>query len=46
MSKKILFFSPHITVRGTEVAMWDFAHHCEKLLGHESYITYVVFTFI
>ena len=40
-SYKILFFSPHITVRGTEVTMYDFADYAEKLLGHKSYITYV-----
>lgn len=38
---KILFFSSQASVRGTEVALYDYANHVEKYFGHEAYITYI-----
>ena len=35
---KIAFYSPHMSVRGTEVALYDYAHYNEKILGNESII--------
>jgi hypothetical protein len=37
---KIAFYSPHLSLRGTEVAMYDYAHYNEKILGNESIIIY------
>lgn len=41
-NKLILAFSPAsdggLSERGSEVAMYDYAHFCEKLLGHKSII--------
>lgn len=39
--KKIGFFVPHLNVRGTEVAIFDYADFNETILGNESYILYV-----
>jgi len=36
--KTICFYSPHLTVRGTEVALYDYAHYNEKVLGNKSII--------
>jgi hypothetical protein len=38
--KKIAFYSPHLSERGTEVAMFDFAHYNESILGNKSIIIY------
>jgi hypothetical protein len=37
---KIVFYSPHLALRGTEVTMYDFAHYNETILGNESVIVY------
>jgi hypothetical protein len=37
---KIAFYSPHLSERGTETAMYDFADYNEKLLGNKSIIIY------
>lgn len=37
---RIGFYSPHMTLRGTEVTMYDFADHNEKILGNKSFIFY------
>lgn len=36
--KNILFHSNQLCIRGTEVAMYDYAHYNETLLGNKSYI--------
>ena len=38
--KKIAFYSPHLSERGTETAMYDYAHYNEEILGNESIIIY------
>lgn len=38
MSKKIAFFTDVINVRGTCVALYDYAHYNEKILNNESVI--------
>jgi len=38
--KTIAFYSPHLSERGTEVAMYDYAHYNEKILGNKSIIIY------
>ena len=37
-NKNIGFFIRHFTERGTEVAIYDYAHYNEKILGNKSYI--------
>jgi len=37
---KIGFYSPHITLGGTEITLYDFADYNEKILGNESIIIY------
>ena len=37
---KIAFYSPHLSLGGTEITLYDFADHNEKLLGNESVIIY------
>jgi hypothetical protein len=37
-NKKVAFYSPHLSVRGTEVAMYDYAHYNETILGNTSII--------
>tara|TARA_Y100000052_G_C2953229_1_gene88665 strand:+ start:295 stop:1245 length:951 start_codon:yes stop_codon:yes gene_type:complete len=37
---KVAFYSPHLCLRGTTVAMYDYAYYNEKLLGNESIIFY------
>lgn len=37
-NKKIAFLSNKLTLRGTEVAMYDYAHYNEKILGNQSII--------
>jgi hypothetical protein len=37
---KIAFFSPHLCIQGTTVALYDYAHYNENILGNESYIMY------
>ena len=37
---KIAFYSPHLSLRGTEVAMYDYAHYNETILGNKSIIIY------
>lgn len=37
---KIAFYNPHITVRGVENTMFDFAYYNEKILGNKSIIIY------
>ena len=37
-NKNIAFFIRHFTERGTEVAVYDYAHYNEKILGNKSYI--------
>lgn len=36
--KTISFYTPHLTVRGTEVALFDYANYNEKILGNKSII--------
>jgi hypothetical protein len=38
--KTICFYTPHFTVRGTEVALYDYAHYNEKILGNKSIIVH------
>lgn len=40
MNKLIGFYSNQLSVRGTEVAMYDYAHYNETLLGNKSLIFY------
>ncbi len=40
MSKKVIFHSNQLGLRGTEVALYDYAHYNETILGNESWITY------
>ncbi|NJO61956.1 MAG: hypothetical protein HC836_28055 [Richelia sp. RM2_1_2] len=35
---KIAFHCNQLSIRGTEVAMFDYAHYNEKLLGNESIV--------
>ena len=35
---KIAFYTPHLTFRGTCVAIYDYAHYCEVMLKHSCYI--------
>jgi glycosyltransferase involved in cell wall biosynthesis len=35
---KVAFHANHLDLRGTGVAVFDYANHCEKILGHESII--------
>ena len=35
---KVAFYSPHMSLRGTEVALYDYAHYNETLLQNESVI--------
>tara|TARA_Y100000593_G_scaffold4890_1_gene9635 strand:- start:17096 stop:18046 length:951 start_codon:yes stop_codon:yes gene_type:complete len=37
---KIAFYSPHLCIRGTTVALYDFAFYNEKILNNESLIIY------
>jgi hypothetical protein len=37
---KIAFYSPHLSVRGTEVALYDYARYNEEILGNKSIILY------
>jgi len=37
---KIAFYSPHLSERGTETAMYDYAHYNETLLGNKSIIVF------
>lgn len=37
---KIAFYSPHLSERGTETAMYDYAHYNELILGNKSIIIY------
>lgn len=37
---KIAFQSNQLSMRGTEVALYDYADYCEKLLGHKSVVVY------
>lgn len=39
--RKVGFFLPHLNVRGTDVALYDYAHYNETILGNTSYILYV-----
>jgi hypothetical protein len=34
----IAFHSNQIGLLGTEVALYDYAHYCEKILGHKSFV--------
>lgn len=38
MSLKVAFLSNKLTLRGSEVALYDYAHYNETLLGNESFI--------
>ena len=38
--KTIAFHSNQLSVTGTEVALYDYAHHNENLLGNRSVILY------
>jgi hypothetical protein len=38
MKKTILFHSNQLGLRGTEIALYDYAHYNETLLGNKSYI--------
>ena len=37
---KIAFYANNLTERGTAVALFDYAEHSQKLLGHESVVLY------
>jgi hypothetical protein len=37
---RILFHSNHLGLLGTEVALFDYAYHCQTMLGHEAAIVY------
>tara|TARA_Y100000361_G_C11155170_1_gene343625 strand:+ start:898 stop:1848 length:951 start_codon:yes stop_codon:yes gene_type:complete len=37
---KIAFYSPHICIRGTTVALYDYAYYNEKILNNESLVIY------
>lgn len=37
---KIAFYSPHLSLGGTEITLYDFADYNEKLFGNESVIIY------
>jgi len=37
---RILFHSNHLGLLGTEVALFDYADHCQSILGHEAAIVY------
>ena len=37
---RIAFYSPHLCLRGTTVAMYDYAYYNQLLLGNESFIIY------
>jgi len=37
---KIAFYSPHLCLRGTTVALYDYAYYNEKLLNNESLVIY------
>lgn len=39
--KRVLFYSPHLSERGTETALYDFALYNELILGNKSYIAYL-----
>ena len=41
MSKDIIFFTNHLTERGTEVALYDYAFYCNDLLKMNSYVVYL-----
>ena len=36
--RKIAFHSNQLCIRGTEVALFDYAHYNETILGNKSYI--------
>ncbi len=36
--RTIVFTTNHLSVRGTDVSMYDYAHHAETLLGHRSLV--------
>lgn len=36
----ILFHANQLCLRGTTIALYDYAHYAETLLGHKSFITY------
>src|SRR5689334_15097908 len=38
MNKKVAFHSEQLGFRGTEIALYDYAHYNETILGNESYI--------
>lgn len=38
--RKTLFHANHMGIRGTEVALYDYAYHNQSLLGNRSYIVY------
>ena len=38
MNYKVAFYSPHMSLRGTEVALYDYARYNEELLGNHSII--------
>jgi hypothetical protein len=37
---KVGFYSPHLCLRGTTVAMYDYAYYNQEILNNESYIFY------
>ena len=37
---RILFHSNHLGLLGTEVALFDYAYHCQTMLGHEALIVH------
>ena len=40
MKQKIAFYSPHMTLRGTEVTLYDFAKYNEEILNNVSFVIY------
>ena len=40
MNKDIIFLANHLTERGTEVALYDYAFYCSNLLKMNSYVVY------
>ena len=37
---KIAFYSPHLCLRGTTVALYDYAYHNQSILNNESFVIY------
>src|SRR5665213_894870 len=40
LTMKVAFYSPHLCLRGTTVALYDYANHNETMLHNESFVVY------